>query len=69
MAFLPEGFDTIAESRQAAVESAEAMDGPIISAYRKLAKECDIWISLGGFKLKVFICSILRLSSVASAET
>lgn len=53
MAFLPEGFDSLSESRQLAVESAELIDGPTITAYRKLARENRIWLSLGGFKLQV----------------
>ena len=37
------------------IEQAEGLDGPIITGYRKLAKDNSIWISLGGFHQRVCI--------------
>ncbi|CAF3360792.1 unnamed protein product [Rotaria socialis] len=47
--FFPEGFDFICESKSLTLEKAETIDGPIINGYRRLAKENQLWISLGGF--------------------
>lgn len=53
MAFLPEGFDVIESSRSKALEFAELIDGPTVSAYKEVAKQLNIWLSLGGFKQRV----------------
>ena len=49
MAFLPEGFDYIAESKDQSLSMAEPLDGDTISAYREIARENGIALSLGGF--------------------
>ena len=53
MIFLPEGFDYIAESQSQSLELAEDLDGPLMKGYANLARECNIWISLGGFHNQV----------------
>ncbi|THD19658.1 Nitrilase and fragile histidine triad fusion protein NitFhit [Fasciola hepatica] len=53
MMFLPECFDFIGVSRTETLKTAEHLDGPLISAYRTLAKELRVWLSLGGAHRKV----------------
>ena len=55
MVFLPEGFDSISESKETAIMSAESLDDVTITSYRSLAKNKQLWLSLGGFKEKVFV--------------
>lgn len=38
----------IGESKQQTLQNLEPISGPLISAYRELAKEKGIWLSLGG---------------------
>jgi len=38
MAFLPEGFDFIAETKEETFKMAETLDGETISTYRTIAK-------------------------------
>ena len=52
MVFLPEAFDMICPSRKVVFEQAETLDGPLITKYRQLAKDLNIWLSLGGFHEK-----------------
>uniref|UniRef100_A0A8C3QLU3 Deaminated glutathione amidase n=1 Tax=Cyanoderma ruficeps TaxID=181631 RepID=A0A8C3QLU3_9PASS len=47
--FLPEGFDFIGDSPQHSLQLAEPLNGDIVGRYRQLARECDVWLSLGGF--------------------
>ncbi|XP_058716215.1 deaminated glutathione amidase isoform X3 [Poecile atricapillus] len=47
--FLPEGFDFIGDSPQQSLALAEPLDGDIVGRYQQLARECDVWLSLGGF--------------------
>ena len=39
-------------SKKIAFEQAEPLDGPMITKYRQLAKDLNIWLSLGGFHEK-----------------
>lgn len=48
MAFLPECFDMVCESRKETLEKLEPIDGPLVTKYRELAAEKKIWLSLGG---------------------
>ncbi|KAI1296939.1 Nitrilase and fragile histidine triad fusion protein NitFhit [Halotydeus destructor] len=48
MAFLPECFDMICDTRKETLANLEPIDGPLITQYRALAKECNLWLSLGG---------------------
>ncbi|XP_015782741.1 deaminated glutathione amidase [Tetranychus urticae] len=52
MAFLPECFDMINETRKDTLAKLEPLDGPLITKYRDLAKSCNIWLSLGGLHEK-----------------
>ena len=60
MIFFPEAFDYICQSKSSTLENAELINGPIINGYQRLAKQNQIWISLGGFHQRVsvllFIC-------------
>ncbi|XP_056366988.1 deaminated glutathione amidase [Oenanthe melanoleuca] len=47
--FLPEGFDFIGDSPQHSLALAEPLHGDTVGRYRQLARECDVWLSLGGF--------------------
>ncbi|NXE71629.1 NIT1 amidase, partial [Calcarius ornatus] len=47
--FLPEGFDFIGDSPQHSLQLAEPLHGDTVGRYRQLARECDVWLSLGGF--------------------
>lgn len=53
MAFLPECFDMVCESRQETLQNMEPMTGPLIQKYKQLATDSRIWLSLGGFHEKV----------------
>ncbi|CAL8096824.1 unnamed protein product [Calicophoron daubneyi] len=53
MVFLPECFDFIGVSREETVCCSEPLGGPLISAYRKVAAENGLWISLGGAHRKL----------------
>jgi predicted amidohydrolase len=50
--FLPEAFDYIATCPATALDLAEPLNGPRMTKYRQLAKDNDIWLSLGGFHEK-----------------
>lgn len=50
--FLPEAFDYISESKEMAISLAHSVDGPIIKDLSQMAKDLDIWLSLGGFHEK-----------------
>lgn len=49
MVFLPEGFDYIGSSREETLSLAESLDGETISKYSQIARNLEIWLSLGGF--------------------
>jgi hypothetical protein len=57
MAFLPEGFDYIAESKDDSLSMAETLDGETISAYRQIARINGIALSLGGFHCRHVVSS------------
>ncbi|XP_052822841.1 deaminated glutathione amidase isoform X2 [Octopus bimaculoides] len=52
MVFLPECFDYIGESIKQSLEQSESLDGHLVSKYKGVAKELQIWLSLGGFHQK-----------------
>ncbi|GAB1597468.1 deaminated glutathione amidase-like isoform X1 [Argonauta hians] len=52
MVFLPECFDYVGESIKQALEQSEGLDGDLVSRYKNLAKDLQIWLSLGGFHQK-----------------
>ncbi|KAK2518261.1 hypothetical protein Q9233_012772, partial [Columba guinea] len=47
--FLPEGFDFIGTDPAQTLSLAESLDGDIMGRYANLARECGVWLSLGGF--------------------
>jgi deaminated glutathione amidase len=47
---LPEGFHFIGTHFSQSLAAAESLEGPTISKYRDLAREWNIWLSLGGFQ-------------------
>ncbi|KAM9368293.1 deaminated glutathione amidase isoform 2-T2 [Phaethornis superciliosus] len=47
--FLPEGFDYIGGDTEQTLNLAEGLDGDIMGRYAQLARECGVWLSLGGF--------------------
>ncbi|XP_023822117.1 deaminated glutathione amidase isoform X2 [Oryzias latipes] len=49
MAFLPEGFDYIGSSREETLSLSESLAGDTIAGYIKVARQLDVWLSLGGF--------------------
>jgi hypothetical protein len=53
MVFLPEAFDYISESKEKCLSFAHSVDGQIIQDLSQLAKDLDVWLSLGGFHEKV----------------
>ena len=46
---LPEAFSFIGAAAAETVAQAEPLDGPRLGAYRALAREHGLWLSLGGF--------------------
>lgn len=52
MAFLPECFDHVGESKKQSIELAETLDGPLLARYKQLAQSNSIYLSLGGFHEK-----------------
>ncbi|CAB4007332.1 nitrilase homolog 1 [Paramuricea clavata] len=52
MVFLPEAFDYISENKEMCLSLAHSVDGPIIKDLSQMAKDLDIWLSLGGFHEK-----------------
>lgn len=67
MVFLPEAFDYIGRSKEESAQLSETLDGPLIRSYQELAKELDIWLSLGGFhERQVFkICIFAMITKFA----
>ncbi|KAK7867648.1 hypothetical protein R5R35_001301 [Gryllus longicercus] len=53
MVFLPEACDYIGESRTETLQLAEPLNGPLVNQYQTLAKEFNVWISLGGIHERV----------------
>ncbi|XP_067425777.1 deaminated glutathione amidase isoform X1 [Emydura macquarii macquarii] len=47
--FLPEAFDFIGSNTQETLSLAESLEGAQIQRYTRLARECGVWLSLGGF--------------------
>ncbi|NP_001082014.1 nitrilase 1 S homeolog [Xenopus laevis] len=52
MVFLPEAFDYIGGSTEETLSLAESLHGDTIQRYTQLARECGLWLSLGGFHEK-----------------
>lgn len=52
MVFLPEAFDYVANDKKESVELCESLDGGVMTAMRDVARQCRVWLSLGGFHQK-----------------
>jgi hypothetical protein len=48
MVFLPEACDYIGESKAQTLAMAESLNGDLMKAFCSVAKENEIWLSLGG---------------------
>jgi hypothetical protein len=53
MVFLPEACDYIGESKAETLAMAEPLSGDLMNTFCSLAKENDIWLSLGGLHEQV----------------
>ncbi|XP_032949181.1 deaminated glutathione amidase isoform X4 [Rhinolophus ferrumequinum] len=49
LAFLPEAFDFIARDPAETLYLSEPLGGSLLGEYTQLARECGLWLSLGGF--------------------
>ncbi|XP_032060516.1 deaminated glutathione amidase isoform X1 [Aythya fuligula] len=49
LVFLPEGFDYIGRDPAQTLSLAEGLDGDLMGRYARLARDCGVWLSLGGF--------------------
>lgn len=49
MMFFPECCDYVGNSKDESREMAEDFEGPLMTAYKSLAKEHQMWLSIGGF--------------------
>uniref|UniRef100_A0A0N4ZMH5 Nitrilase and fragile histidine triad fusion protein NitFhit n=1 Tax=Parastrongyloides trichosuri TaxID=131310 RepID=A0A0N4ZMH5_PARTI len=49
MVFLPECFDYVGRDKEETIKMAMDINGDYIQRFRNLAKENDLWLSLGGF--------------------
>ncbi|XP_067328671.1 deaminated glutathione amidase isoform X1 [Anolis sagrei] len=47
--FLPEAFDFVGKSLEETLSLAEPLGGEYVQRYANLARECGLWLSLGGF--------------------
>jgi len=52
MLFLPECFSFIGLAQTESLAVAEPLSGPLMSRYRALARDTQLWLSLGGFQEK-----------------
>ena len=53
MVFLPEACDFIQKSAPESIHQSETTDGPTMMAFRQLARDNNVWLSIGGFHEKV----------------
>ncbi|XP_053906746.1 deaminated glutathione amidase isoform X1 [Cuculus canorus] len=49
LVFLPEAFDFIGRDAAQTLSMAEPLDGDLMGRYAQLARDCGVWLSLGGF--------------------
>ncbi|XP_036199921.1 deaminated glutathione amidase isoform X1 [Myotis myotis] len=77
LAFLPEAFDFIARDPAETLRLSEPLGGNLLGEYAQLARECGLWLSLGGFHergqdweqtQKIYNCHVL-LNSEGSVVT
>lgn len=53
MVFLPEACDYICEKFTDVAKNAEPENGFVITKFKDLARQYDVWLSLGGIHVKV----------------
>ena len=82
MIFLPEACDFIETNAKATLEKSERIDGSFINNYKQLARDLNVWISIGSFHRAVeqifvafclyfYFCSkefIIKPDSLASGQ-
>uniref|UniRef100_A0A3Q2I737 Deaminated glutathione amidase n=1 Tax=Equus caballus TaxID=9796 RepID=A0A3Q2I737_HORSE len=78
LAFLPEAFDFIARDPAETLRLSEPLDGNLLGEYTQLARECGLWLSLGGFHergqdweqtQKIYNCHVLLNSKGSVVAT
>ena len=78
LAFLPEAFDFIARNPAETLLLSEPLDGDLLGQYSQLARECGIWLSLGGFHergqdweqtQKIYNCHVLLNSKGETSQS
>nr|XP_023030185.1 nitrilase and fragile histidine triad fusion protein NitFhit [Leptinotarsa decemlineata] len=53
MVFLPEASDYMASDKNESKSLSESLDGPLMKAYKEIAAQNKIWLSIGGFHEKI----------------
>jgi hypothetical protein len=53
MIFLPECFSFLGLSQAESLSKAQPLEGPLMQRYCDLAKRTGLWLSLGGFQVRV----------------
>ncbi|XP_019764872.1 nitrilase and fragile histidine triad fusion protein NitFhit [Dendroctonus ponderosae] len=53
MVFLPEACDYISRNKDELIALSEPLDGPLMTAYKTLARSFNVWLSIGGFHQKL----------------
>ncbi|EHB13648.1 Nitrilase-like protein 1 [Heterocephalus glaber] len=78
LAFLPEAFDFIAHDPAETLRLSEPLGGNLLENYAQLARECGLWLSLGGFHergqdweqtQKIYNCHVLLNSKGSVVAT
>ncbi|XP_054443845.1 deaminated glutathione amidase isoform X2 [Pteronotus mesoamericanus] len=78
LAFLPEAFDFIARDPAETLRLSEPLGGELLGEYSQLARECGLWLSLGGFHerghdweqtQKIYNCHVLLNSKGSVVAT
>uniref|UniRef100_A0A8C2YRM7 Nitrilase 1 n=1 Tax=Chinchilla lanigera TaxID=34839 RepID=A0A8C2YRM7_CHILA len=78
LAFLPEAFDFIARDPAETLRLSEPLGGNLLQEYTQLARECGLWLSLGGFHergqdweqtQKIYNCHVLLNSKGSVVAT
>lgn len=62
MVFLPEACDYICENFASVAKNAEPENGFVVTKFKSLARQYDVWLSLGGIHIKVK--EILTIDSI-----
>lgn len=52
--FLPECCDYVGNDRNETLDLAESLNGETIQFYKQLAKEKNVWLSLGGIHETIY---------------